>query len=330
MSLHSYQASQYNRYLIPVFIGSDEKKFSLIFDTGSSGIWVLSDKASHSEKEKGYNPDESSTSSKMEGYSWEVDFGFGKSLSGPVYTDTLVLNPGSTTVVSQSQAIQVVESSSTFGDEQDIVGVMGVGFKSRSPVKPEPQPNFIDNVIDILVNKVFSLDFSNGRGGSIKFGYIDSKAYSGKIGYSPVDNTAGLWNFTIGGLISDNIPAPSGIEYAIADTASPMTLLPMSYTATYYKKIPGARYSHTYGGFVFPCFTIFPDFTFKVDDVTIVIHGHNIQYSALDEDRKLCFGSLQPSDDLGLNVIGDNAFMSSYVVFDPITLSIGWAREVMW
>lgn len=44
-------------------------------------------------------------------------------------------------------------------------------------------------------------------------------------------------------------------------------------------------------------------------------------------EGETCFGGLQPSDDIGLNIFGDVALKAAYVVFNGETPSIGWAQK---
>ena len=73
----------------PISIGTPGQSFVIDFDTGSSDLWVPSTSCTSdncSSKSK-YNPSASSTSSQKNG-TFEIQYGDGSEVSGPIYTDT--------------------------------------------------------------------------------------------------------------------------------------------------------------------------------------------------------------------------------------------------
>ncbi|KAL5612049.1 uncharacterized protein BROUX77_002205 [Berkeleyomyces rouxiae] len=139
---------------------------------------------------------------------------------------------------------------------------------------------------------------------------------------SDVFNQNGFWNFTIESLAS-NLEAPTnGFEYVIADTATSMIILLSTYVSAFYEQVEAVWCSVGHGGFIMRCGVDMPGFTFKVGGVLIAIPKHHMQVP-LNYDVNLCFGGLQSSDELGVNVIGTIAFKTTFVVFDPINAKIG-------
>ncbi|KAL5611533.1 uncharacterized protein BROUX77_001689 [Berkeleyomyces rouxiae] len=314
-------------YLVPVKVGLPKEDFNLIFDTAWSGVWMLSEKTTNSRAQKPYNPDNFISSEVMEGYTWEIQHPVAGTASGVVYEEFVSIGNDGRSLTSRSQAIQIVNSISGIQYSNDVSGVMGMAFSSMNPIKPEPQLNFFDNVMGKLDEKIFTVDMKNFGIGNLRFGHFDSGAYTGDIGYTDVQNGNGYWNFTIGGLLKDGTTVPAGIKYAVADTASSMVLLPAPYVAAYYAQIPGAGYSKQYGGFVYPCASQVPEFTFEIGGVQISIPGSYIRFSLVHEEPRYCFGGLQSSHEHGFSVIGNIAFKSAFVVFDPVNSKIGWAKK---
>ncbi|KAL5606028.1 uncharacterized protein BROUX77_003221 [Berkeleyomyces rouxiae] len=308
-------------------VGVSQEKVNLILDTSSSGVWLLSEEAVNSEFQKPYVPEKSFSAERMEGYTWEMEHLNGRTAFGDVYQDMVSIDTVGYSLTSYNQAVQLAIAASRFWNLKDVSGVMGMAFSSRNAITPEPQPNFFDNVVEKLDEKVFTVDMKHLATGAVEFGHVDSNKYAGNIGYTEVFNQDGYWNFTLGGLINDATSPFSGVEYAIADTSSSLMLLPMQYNMAYYKQISDSEYSSKHGGFIFPCDTTMPDFAFVVGDVELVIPGSYIEFSVLDDDSDLCFGGLQPSDNLGLNIVGSIAFNSAFVVFRPIDAKIGWATK---
>lgn len=74
-----------------------------------------------------YNPEKSSTSSKLEGASWNISYGDGSGASGDVYIDTLSIGGA----VAKKQAVEVASNvSDSFITDYASGGLLGLGFDS--------------------------------------------------------------------------------------------------------------------------------------------------------------------------------------------------------
>ncbi|KAL5612679.1 uncharacterized protein BROUX77_002835 [Berkeleyomyces rouxiae] len=314
-------------FLVRVMLSRFQQPFKFVFDLTSAGVWALSKKGAQDQRYIKHLPEYSTSAAKMEGYYWAGKNLNGKFAFGDVYQDEVSIGTIDPVLASKRQAIQLVDTISQFDYTEEVAGIIGMAFSSRNLIRPEPQLNFFDNVVESLDEKVFTVDMKHGELGTLEFNTINTERYIGDIGYSDVLNEKGLWNFTIGGLISDTAPLTSRTEYAMADTVSSLILLPMQYNTAYYKQVPGCKYLEEHALFIFPCDSTLPDFTFEVGDVPITIPGNYLTYSALDDEPDFCFGVLQPSNELGFNVLGTTAFKSAFVVFDPVSPKIGWAKK---
>ncbi|KAL5606030.1 uncharacterized protein BROUX77_003223 [Berkeleyomyces rouxiae] len=311
------------KYTIPVEIGSEKTSYNLVLDTTSSGIVVLSDKAANPDVQGSYNPGTSTTSQKMDGYTWAI-----KNTFGDVYQDRVYVGTSEDGMSYDAQAIQVAAHSPEFENVQGISGVMGMALTPRNVIKPHRQPSFFDNIEDNLDQSIFTVDLKDCGDGDVDFGFIDDAAYIGQIGYSDVTTDRGLWNFTVEGLVTDAVTlAPEGSEYAIVDLATTIITLPWKYVVAYYNRVPYVRWSTSNNGFIVLCNQEMPDFTFRVGGIDLAVSGEHMKIYPNHGQQESCFGGLQASDRIGFNLIGNIAFKSTFVVFDPVNAEIGWAMK---
>jgi hypothetical protein len=88
--------------------------------------------------------------------------------------------------------------------------------------------------------------------------------------------------------------------------------------AAYYNQVPGGIFNYDYYGYTFPCnVTNLPAFTFGIGEgYRGYVPGEYFNYSPTGAGDGLCFGGLQSSDDIGLNIVGDILLKSQLVVFE--------------
>jgi hypothetical protein len=92
--------------------------------------------------------------------------------------------------------------------------------------------------------------------------------------------------------------------------------LPDSVVKAYYKQVSGSSNSEEYGGYVFKCSATLPSFSYGVGSATFTIPGSYLDYGPVEDGSSTCFGGLQSSDDVGINIYGDVALKAAFVVFD--------------
>ena len=98
----------------------------------------------------------------------------------------------------------------------------------------------------------------------------------------------------------------------------------------YYSKVSGSSNSATYGGYIFKCSTTLPSFTFGVGSARITIPGTYMNYGPVATGSTNCFGGLQSSSGIGINIFGDVALKAAFVVFNGASSpTIGWASKTL-
>jgi hypothetical protein len=105
--------------------------------------------------------------------------------------------------------------------------------------------------------------------------------------------------------------------------------LPNTIVRAYYAKVPGAQEDNrNVGGWIFPCTATLPNFVFGVGAARMTIPGAVINLAPITRGGTTCFGGIQSSSQVGINIFGDVALKAAFVVFDGgATPRIGWASK---
>jgi len=190
------------QYYGDVTIGTPPQTFSVVFDTGSSNLWVPSAQCSYFDiacwLHDRYDSSKSSTY-KANGTSFEIQYGTG-SLTGFVSSDTVCL--GGLCVPNQMFAEAVTQPGLTFAVAQ-FDGILGFAFSSISVDGIPPlwynlvaQGKVSQQVFAFWLNR----DSSSSSGGELTLGGMDPSHYTGPITYVPLTNET-YWMFKLGDIL---------------------------------------------------------------------------------------------------------------------------------
>ncbi|KAF4446567.1 putative endothiapepsin precursor [Fusarium austroafricanum] len=325
-------------WLTPVQIGNPPRTFQMDFDTGSSDLWVYGSKAAAAGGSRNrYNASKSKACKAMSGAKWLIEYGDGSGASGHVVKDKVSI--GGLSV--EAQAVQVADKvHESFAQQQDMDGLLGLGFGSINTVVPQKQDTFFENAKTEHGTQVFTADLQHDAPGTYAFGVINKTAYTGDIAYTSVDSATGMWRFRTTGFSvgkGKRINKPIG---AIADTGTSLMFLPEEVNKAYYSQVNGSKVDQAAGGYVFPCDTTMPDFTFYVGDVGVTVPGAYMNFAPLEgaepkdpgqKDKRgsgTCYGGLQSSGS-EINIFGALALKAAFVVFDAEKTRIGFAKKAL-
>lgn len=193
------------QYFGEIGIGSPPQKFTVIFDTGSSNLWIPSSKCHFSLAcyfHSKYKSSRSTTYTRN-GTTCEIQYGSG-SIAGFFSQDNVEV--GNLIVEDQVFIEATREGSLTFVLAK-FDGILGLGFQEISVGNAVPvwynmmQQRLVgDDVFSFWLNK----DPEAAEGGEIVFGGVDEKHYKGKHTYVPITQK-GYWQFNMGDfLIGDH------------------------------------------------------------------------------------------------------------------------------
>ncbi|CAL1688837.1 unnamed protein product [Lasius platythorax] len=222
-----------------ISIGTPPQIFNVIFDTGSSNLWVPSAKCSSSNfaclLHNKYDSTKSSTY-KSNGAQFAIQYGT-DNLTGFLSTD--VVNVAGLNVQSQTFG-EVINESGLALIFAKFDGILGLGYPSISV--DGVTPVFNNMVQQGLVPKpVFSFylnrNSSANEGGELILGGSDPSHYVGKLTYVPVTNK-GYWQFTLDRIRIHRFKVGTKVKkgrtlcacgcQAIADTGNPLIVGPTS------------------------------------------------------------------------------------------------------
>jgi hypothetical protein len=268
-------------YLAPISIGG--QTMNMDFDSGSSDLWVFNTQLSTASQtgHTNFDPAKSSTFKLIQGASFSISYGDGSGAAGTVGTDTV--NIGGATVTSQAIELATAVSSSFVQDTQSN-GLVGLAYSKLNTVKPTQQKTFFDNAKSTLAMPVFTADLRKGAVGAYTFGAIDSTKFTGSLTWAAVNTTKGFWQFSsskfqVGTGATMNIAGGQ----AIADTGTTLMLANAAVVNAYYSQVTGAVNNQTVGGVTFPCNAQLPDLAVDVGGVYMAtVRGDDINFAPVD------------------------------------------------
>ncbi|XP_067863958.1 gastricsin-like [Heptranchias perlo] len=315
-------------YYGSVSVGTPPQSFTVLFDTGSSNLWVPSIYCNSApcRNHAKFNPTKSSTFTTNR-QPFNLYYGAG-SLSGYFGYDTV--NVAGISISNQEVGLSDNEPSSSFY-YAPFDGILGLAYPALSAGRATP---VFDNMLyDSLVEQpLFSVYLERNpnsqSGGEVIFGGIDNSLYSSQIFWAPVIQEM-YWNIGIQSVLVNGQPTfcSQGCQ-AIVDTGTAELMIPNEYLRTLLKTI--GAYEDQYGEYVVDCNNIanMPPLTFMINGVgfTITSSQYILQNNGYCIAGFLSSFLSAPTNDGPLWILGDVFLRSYYSVFDRGNNRVGFAQ----
>jgi saccharopepsin len=256
--INDYENSQYYG---EIALGSPEQKFNVIFDTGSSDLWVASSQCDDScGRHAKYDSAKSSTYV-ANGTSFDIMYG-----SGPVSGFQSVDNLDMGGLIVKGQEFAEVTNAAGLGAAYKLGkfdGILGMAFQVLS-VNDVTTP--FNNLVNqgLVESSQFAFYLGNSRQdkGELVLGGTDPAHYTGDITWVNL-LSATYWEITLNGMSVDGTSYTSGTK-AIVDSGTSILTAPSSVVAAIAKQI-GAK-EIIEGEYMVACnYDTLPDMTFNID-----------------------------------------------------------------
>ncbi|XP_043818958.1 cathepsin E [Dromiciops gliroides] len=253
-------------YFGVISIGSPPQNFTVIFDTGSSNLWVPSvycaSPACKSHNQ--FHPSQSSTYVEN-GNSFSIQYGTG-SLSGIIGMDQVSVE--GITVANQQFGESVSEPGSTFVNAE-FDGILGLAYPSLAVggVTPVFDNMMAQNLVDVPMFSVYMTRNPDSTTGSeLIFGGYDHTHFTGSLNWVPVTKQ-GYWQIAL-----DNIQVGGTIAFcaegcqAIVDTGTSLITGPPDKIKQLQNAIGAVL---TDGEYSMECnnLNVMPDITFTINGI---------------------------------------------------------------
>ncbi|CAM5119789.1 unnamed protein product [Eretmochelys imbricata] len=288
-------------YFGTVSISTPAQDFSVLFDSGSSNLWVPSVYCSNTacKDHNRFNPSDSST---YEATSEDVSIQYGTGILG---YDTVQVGG----IVDTNQIFGLSKTKpSSFLYYFPFDGILGLAFPSSSSSGATP---VFDNMMNegLVSQYLFSIYLSSNdqTGSFVMFGGIDSSHYSGSLNWIPLSSES-YWEITMDSVtMNGETIACSGGCQAIIDTGTSLLAGPPSGVSNINSYIGTSD-----GAISCSAMSSLPDIVFTVNGIEFPVPAS----AYIIEESGSCMSGFESIYLEGRWILGDVFIRQYYVVFD--------------
>jgi hypothetical protein len=302
-------------YYGEIEVGTPGQKELVLFDTGSSNLWVPNKEPPFGGKNI-YSPEKSSTY-KQNGTVFKIVYGSGP-VSGTFCADdvtigSLHLSNFTFAQVNNTIGIDHVYRAAPYD------GILGLGWGSISAGR---NPTVMEALMASgqLEEPVFGFFLGNHADGELEIGGVDPKHYKGSFTYVPLSHE-GMWQVAL-----------DGVSFGVAGTSLSTTKKAIIDSGTSFLVGPAADVQaimHTFNAIYYKGMYIMPDCSREIPTISFILGGKPFSLTKDDIIYKrvgnVCVLGMMHSD-FGYWVLGDVFMRRNYCLFDVGQKRIGFAE----
>eukprot|EP00545_Synedropsis_sp_CCMP1620_P007393 CAMPEP_0119030868 /NCGR_PEP_ID=MMETSP1176-20130426/41249_1 /TAXON_ID=265551 /ORGANISM="Synedropsis recta cf, Strain CCMP1620" /LENGTH=414 /DNA_ID=CAMNT_0006987245 /DNA_START=506 /DNA_END=1750 /DNA_ORIENTATION=+ len=317
------------QYYGVVSIGSPPQSFQVIFDTGSSNLWVPRVGCTHCGNpffgKKHKYDHESSTSYAEDGADFEIRYGSG-SVSGYFSADSVTLADD---LIISGQRFAEVSDAGGLGFAYALGkfdGILGLGFSS---ISVDGTPTVFENAIkqNVVEQPIFSFYLGDNEPGELTFGGYDPTKFEGDLTYVKLD-AATYWQIKMDGVaIGDRYQSGDDVSMtAIVDSGTSLMIGPKKEVQKIANAI-GAK-PNIMGEYTIDCKLVddLPDYVISIAGKDYPIPGRDLVIQAQGTCLFVFMGMDFPAPGPGW-ILGDVFMRQYYTVFNYVDETIGFAKS---
>jgi hypothetical protein len=303
-------------------VGTPPQVLQVVFDTGSSDLWVFSEAYSGPGNPNKYSSAQSSTY-QPDGTSFEIPYVSGN-VSGFLSVDTIVLADG--IQVSNQIFGEATTGTDNTGTGQVLLegaadGILGLAFSS---ISFDNIPTVFENAIQqgAVSEQIFSMYLAEQGPGEITFGGYDATKFEGELNFVSLEE-ATYWQITLDKIQVGNLGDFVGPISAIVDSGTSDIEGPVSEVEQLAQAVGANPDPNFPGQFQVDCAANLPDLIFTIAGVDYTIPGSRMAVQVGQNTCNLVVAGM----DIPVWILGDVFMREYYTVFDYGNQKVGFAKS---
>nr|BAN20201.1 cathepsin D [Riptortus pedestris] len=313
-------------YYGEIALGTPPQTFQVVFDTGSSDLWVPSSKCWFSLACWNHNYFKTGKSSTFQnlGKSVSIEYGTG-AMEGVVVRDSLTIGNGTTKGQTFIAATSITREP-FYRIHPD--GIMGLAFPELAST--ESTPPLFNMVTSGTINKpivsfYLNRDPKSEYGGEILFGDKNEELFHAESEHSFPVTVRGYWQISMDSVAVDDqvtISCEDGCE-AIVDTGTSLIAVPQVYFEKLLRHI-GAVHESEIG--IVKCSEIsnYPPVTFQFSGQKYTLEAEDYILKVVEKGKEVCVAGFMPTD--YAFILGDVFLGKFYTVFNIATTTVSFSK----
>lgn len=271
-------------------IGTPPQSFEVVFDTGSSDMWVPSKsckiESSNCVSKKSYDADASSTHSEVASPStFQIMYGSGP-VQGTYALDTVTVAEDYTV---EEQTFAQVEETDGLGElfeNAKFDGILGLAFPLLS--QDQEAGTLLANLKDKVTNDMFAFYLGNNANGELSIGGYDEGKMKDptSINWIPLAKP-GYWLVSMDEAKFGDEVLTSRPTGGIMDTGTSLIYGPQEQVDAMVRQLKGAVLVPAIGLYTFECDSEVPDLEFQLGGTAYAIPGADL--TIRDDSGEFCF-----------------------------------------